>query len=202
MRPPASRSLRLLPLLVFFVLLGAASSQAQTASQLYAQGVQAYNQGDVEQAKRQLQLTLEVDKNFRPASALLNRIAQEQRVAGGAAPAAVVPTRSLERMVVPVEFRDTSLQSALEYIRQHIEGSTSGKTTVNFVLNVPPELANKKVTLQLDHVPVTELLRYIGELAGVSIQIQKYAILVTPAPGNTAPQTGGAAGPVPAASTP
>ena len=166
-------------LIVFLVSMDGA--RAQTASQLYTQAVQTYNQGDVEKAKHQLQLTLEVDKNFRPASALLNRIALEQRADGGATPAAAVPVRSLERMVVPVEFKDTSLQSALEYIRQHIESGSDGKTQVNFVLNVPPELANKRFTLQLDHVPVTELLRYIGESVGVSFEMQKYAIVVTPA---------------------
>ena len=110
----------------------------------------------------------------------MNRIALEQHAAGAAIPAATVPIKSLERMTVPVEFKDTTLQSALEYIRQHIESASGGKTQVNFVLNVPSELANKKVTLQLDHVPVTELLRYLGEIGGVSFQFQKYAILVTP----------------------
>ena len=163
------------------LLLSCHTVHAQTASQCYAQAVQAYNQGDIDGAKHQLALTLEIDKNFRPATALLQRIAQDQRASAGATPAAVVPVKSLERMVVPVEFKDTSLQSALEYIRQHIEAGSGGKTAVNFVLNVPPELANKRISLQLDHVPVTELLRYVGDLAGVSFQFQKYAIVVTPA---------------------
>ncbi len=169
------------------ILLICNDAHAQTASQCYGQAVQAYDQGDIEGAKRQLALTLEIDKNFRPATALLQRIAHAQVANAGATPAAVVPIKSLERMVVPVEFKDTSLQSALEYIRQHIEASSGGKTAVNFVLNVPPELANKKISLQLDHVPVTELLRYLGDLAGVSFQFQKYAIVVMPAGGAAAP---------------
>ena len=94
-------------------------------------------------------------------------------------------------MVVPVEFKDTSLQSALEFLRQHIASGSGDKLQVNFVLNVPPELANKRVTLQLDHVPVTEVLRYIGGLAGVSFEYQKYAILVTPATDLAAPRSAG-----------
>ena len=78
-------------------------------------------------------------------------------------------------MIVPVEFKDTSLQSAVEYL-----GSRSKQRrrqgAVNFVLNVPPELANKKVTLEMDHVPVTGSCGTSGELAGVSFQIEKYAI--------------------------
>ena len=192
MTSPAIRSFRFAALVLLVLLSGVNGARAQTASQLYTQAVQIYNQGDVEKAKRQLQLTLEVDKNFRPASALLNRIALEQHASGGATSPAMVPVKSLERMVVPVEFKDTSLQSALEYIRQHIESGSGGKTQVSFVLNVPPELANKHVTLQLDRVPVTELLRYLGESAGVSFEIQKYAIVVTPtaaAPAVVAPST-------------
>ena len=162
------------------ILLSGHKVHAQTASQCYAQAVQAYNQGDIDGAKRQLTLTLEIDKNFRPATALLQRIAQAQSASVGATPAAVVPVRSLERMVVPVEFKDTSLQSALEYIRERIEVASGGRTAVNFVQNVPPELANKRISLQMDHVPVTELLRYLGDLAGVNFQFQKYAIVVTP----------------------
>ena len=188
--------------LVVACVLGAAGARAQTAAQLYEQGVQAYNLGEVDQAKRKLQLTLEVDKNFRPASALLNRINLEQKTAGGAAPAAVVPVKTLDKTVVPVEFKDTSLDSALEYIKQHIATVSGGKMQVNFVLNVPPELAKKRVTLQLDHVPVTELLRYLGQLAGVNFEMQKYAILVTPANGGGSVQPGGAAAPALPAPTP
>ena len=84
-------------------------------------------------------------------------------------------------MVVPVEFKDTSLQSAVEYLRQQIEQRSGGRAKANFVLNVPPEVANKKVTLQMNHVPVTALLEYLGNLAGVSFSVEKYAIVVTPA---------------------
>ena len=169
------------------VLLGASGVRAQTASQLYAQGVQAYHDGDVEQAKRKLKLTLEVDSNFRPATALLGRIALEQQAASGNTPAVPVPARSLERMVVPVEFNDTSLQSALEYLKQRIASGSGGAIQVNFVVNLPPNLANKKVTLQMDHVPVAVLLHYLGDMTGVNFQVQKYAILVTPATATPAP---------------
>ena len=181
MNASRDRLIRTALLIVAVFLLGAHGVRAQTASQLYAQGVQAYEQGDVAQAKAKLQLTLEVDKNFRPATALLGRIALEQKATAGANPAATVPVKSLARLIVPVEFKDTTLQTALEYLRQHVDAASGGKTQVNFVLNLPPELANKKISLQLDHVPVTEVLRYIGDLAGVSFQVQPYAILVTPA---------------------
>ena len=158
------------PLLFWLILVVVVSgppvlAHAQTASQLYAQGVQAYDRGEIELAKVRLQRTLQVDQNFRPASALLSRIAQEQHAAGGAGAGGVLPVsrKTLDQMVVPVEFKDTTLQSAVEFLRQRIEQTSGGKSQVNFVLNVPPELANKRVTLRMDHVPVTELLEYVGK---------------------------------------
>ncbi len=153
------------------------------ASQLYGDAVQSYNSGDVAEAKRKLQLTLQVDKTFRPASDLLNRIslAEQQAKTGGGAGPAPVSVRVLEQTSFPLEFKDTSLQTALEYIRQQADEKSGGKAQMNFVLQVPPEIANKKITLRLNHVPVTEMLHYIGDLAGVKFQVQKYAIVVLPA---------------------
>lgn len=152
---------------------------AQTATQVYAEGVEAYKQGDVETAKHKLALALEIDRNFRPASALLSRIGSDQRAGGANAPG--IPFQALETTVVPVEFKETTLTSALEILRQRADETTGGKLKINFAVNLPPELASKRVTLKLDRVPITEVLRYVGELTGVSFQVQKYAIMVTPA---------------------
>ena len=51
-------------LIVLMVLLVAAPARAQTAAQLYARGVQAYEQGEIPLAKLRLQQTLKVDQNF------------------------------------------------------------------------------------------------------------------------------------------
>lgn len=171
-------------LLTVFSLV-ASRAQAQTAVQVYSEGMEAYKQGNADLAKRKLALALEIDKNFRPASALLNRINSDQRAGGAIAPG--MSAKTLERTVVPVEFKDTTLTSALEFLRQRADETTGGKLKINFAVNLPPELANKRVTLKLDRVPVSEVLKYIGELAGVSFQVQPYAIVVTPAVPTTAP---------------
>ena len=170
--------------------------QAQLPSQLYADAVAAYKAGKVAEAKHKLQLTLEIDKNFRPASEMLNRInlAQQQDRASGVTQ---MSPKVLEQTVFPVEFKETSLQTALEYIRQQAEEKSAGKAQLNFVLQVPPEVANKKITLRLSHVPVSEMLHYIGNLAGVSFEMQRYAIAVVPATAASAAAGSAAATPQP-----
>ena len=169
------------------------NASAQTATQVYAEGVEAYKQGDVETAKHKLAMALEIDRNYRPASLLLGKIASDQRASASGAPG--LSSRMLEKTVVPVEFKDTTLNSALEFLRQRADETTGGKLKLNFAVNLPPELANKRVTLKLDRVPVSEVLRYIGDLTGVRFEVQQYAILVTPAAAVSAPSS--AANPTP-----
>ena len=180
--------------LAAMTIMAIPEASAQTATQVYSEGVEAYKQGDVETAKHKLSLALEIDRNYRPASILLNRIATDQHAAAaGGAPG--LSSRMLDKTVVPVEFKDTTLNSALEFLRQRVDETTGGKLKLNFAVNLPPELANKRVTLKLDRVPISEVLRYIGDLTGVKFDVQQYAIMVTPAATISAPST--AANPTP-----
>ena len=196
MLPPPKFLLHPSAVLAFFLLAFAGPAgvvHAQTASQVYTQGVDALNQGDANGAKLKLQQALKIDPTFRPATALLARLAADQRQ--GAAPAVGLPARTLDRVIVPVEFSNTTLDSALEFIRQKAAEQSGGKLQINFAVNLPPEYLSKRLTLKMDHVPVMELLRYMGEQAGVQFERQPYAIAVTPAVAKTAVDSGAA--PVP-----
>lgn len=149
---------------------------AQSASQTYAQGVEAYNRGDADGARQKFKLALEIDRNFRPAVGMLNRMAAEKKQA-----ASPTLAKTLDRTPLSVEFSNTTLTSALEFIRSKVAEDSGNKLLLNFAVNLPPELANKKVTLKMDGVPVLEVLRYMGELTGVRFEKQQYAIMVTPA---------------------
>ena len=165
-------------------LLLPVAAWAQSASQLYTEATQTYNAGDTAAAKQKLRLALEVDPNFRPAAALLTKIASDEKQAG-AQPTGSSP-QALSKIVVPVDFKDTTLQTAIEALRQGVSEKSGGKVDVNFVLKLPPDLANKKISLHMDHVPATEVLRYMGSLAGVDFKLEQYAVVVVPA-GSGAP---------------
>ena len=173
-------------------LLNLGAAQAQTASQEYAQGVQALGDGDVEGAKGKLQLALQIDPQFRPASALLARIAAAQKPG---APSPGLSEKTLEQTLLSVEFNATTLGSAIEYLRQRVAQDSGGKLQINFAVNLPPDLVNKRVTLKLDRVPLSEVMRYLGDMAGVKFERQPYAIAVTPA---GSPSAAGATNPLPA----
>ena len=158
---------------------GPSTARAQSASQFYTEAVQTYEAGDIAGAKQKLRLALEVDKNFRPAAALLTKIASDEKQAG--AQPMGVSAQTLSKVIVPIDFKDTSLQTAIEILRQRISEKSGGKVEVNFVLKLPPDLANKRISIHLDRVPATEVMRYIGSLAGVEFKIEQYAVMVVPA---------------------
>lgn len=178
------------------VALFATSSavRGQNASQIYTEATQNYDAGDIAGAKQKLRLALEVDKNFRPAAALLSKITADEKQAG--AQPVGVSAQTLSKVIVPIEIKDTSLQTAIEILRQRISEKSGGKVEVNFVVKLPPDLANKRVSLHLDHVPASEVMRYLGSVAGVDFKIEQYAVMVVPA--SAPPSAGSSPGVSPA----
>jgi len=74
-------------------------------------------------------------------------------------------------------------------LKQLLEKQTSGKTQINFVVQLSPDvLQTQIINLKLADVPFTEVLRYVGDLAHVTFVFEKYAVVVkgvetsTPAP--------------------
>ena len=104
--------------------------------------------------------------------------------------------QTLSKVIVPVDFKDTSLQTAIEMLRQRISEKSGGKVEVNFVLKLPPDLTNKKISMHLDRVPATEVMRYMGSLAGVDFKMEQYAVMVVPA-GSGAPSAAVSPAPTP-----
>ena len=171
----------LLPLLVLTAwFIGGELARAQESfQQVYAEAQRAYLGGNLEVAKQKFLLALELNPKHQPVQNYLRMIRAQEEQAGGANP----QQKELQALVLPqVKFREASLDSALEYLKQQA-ATSAGKTQVNFVSQLPPEMAEKKVTLNLTNVPFTEALRYLGEVGGVTFEIQRYAVLVKPRAG-------------------
>lgn len=98
---------------------------------------------------------------------------------------------SYDGVILPkVNFREASLSSVLDLLRQQVEEVTEGGTLINFVAQLPPEKLAQKISLSLQNVPLPAVLKYVGELAGVQFVSEQYAIVVKPltkvAPADTA----------------
>lgn len=145
----------------------------QSVQQLLTEAQKAYMSGDIETAKRYFQMVNRADPRNVTAIGFLRRIAVEGKKGGGN-----TMEKQLASVIIPkVEFREATLGSVLEYLKQTLEKTTGGQASVSFIVlrDVP---VTQQVTLSVTNIPFTEVLRYIGGLADVQFAYEKYGVVV------------------------
>ena len=168
-----------LPLLGCLALLAlSVASVAESTQELLTQAQVAYQKGEVETAKKLFKAVLQSAPGNPTAIGFLKMIAAEEKKK----PAGSSIQKQLETLIVPkVEFKEATLGSVLDFLKQTAAKVSEGKTAVNFVVQLPEDqVKTKTVTLSLTNVPMSEVLRYLGGLADIDFAYEKYAILVKP----------------------
>jgi hypothetical protein len=170
------KSLPTLALTLLLPLLAPAAPPVEGVQQLLTEAQTAYARGDITTAKANFEMVYKIDPRNQVAIGYLRRI----RAAEGAGTKGVDQEKSLAAVILPkVEFREATLGSALDYLKQAIAKASDGKQAVNFVAQVPEEqLKTQPVTLNLTNIPATEALRYLGGVAGLEFRYEKYAVVV------------------------
>lgn len=151
-----------------------------TVQQVYEDAIRAYHSGDLVSAKAGLERVVRADPRFSTARAQLAVITHKlkEREASGA----TAMQRDLESVIVPsIDFNDATLGSVIEFIPQKTAELTDKKIQPSIVFRGDPALlTQKKVTLKLTNMPMSEVLRYVGELTGIEFKFEKYAIVASP----------------------
>lgn len=99
--------------------------------------------------------------------------------------------RQLKNIIIPrLEFRQTTLGDAIEYLRQEsrrLEFTTSSPSEsggVNVILGnavgTPAVSPNIRITLTLERIPLVDALKYVGAQAGLRVKIEPYAVSLVP----------------------
>jgi Tfp pilus assembly protein PilF len=147
---------------------------AQTAQETYIKAVRAYQAGEVDTARQLFEQVLQTDPQNKGAIAFLGRI----RATSGSATTLKL---ELDRLMVPsVDFRDASLSAVLDFLPQLAQKESGGKMALNIVRAFPKEYGEEKmVTLALSNVPMSAVLTYVGRVAGVKIEYQPRAVVVS-----------------------
>ncbi|MCF6311441.1 MAG: hypothetical protein L3J39_03225 [Verrucomicrobiales bacterium] len=89
----------------------------------------------------------------------------------------------LAKLNVPnVEFDKASLATVMEYLTAKSSEISGGKVVANFIYKGSNEdKESKTVTLKLGNVPMTEVIRYVGQLTGTKFKYEEYAVVGIPA---------------------
>ncbi len=159
-----------------FLTLLSGAAMADSVADLLKEAQTAYQKGDMETAKRAFEMVYALDAHNQTAITFLRRIKAAAPKAGGAKER----ERQLAAVILPqVNFKEATLGSALDYVKQQVAKVTEGKVPLSFVLQVPEEtMKTTVVTLSLANVPVTEVLRYVGGLANVTFSYEQFAVVV------------------------
>jgi hypothetical protein len=159
-------------LLLFCTVFQLAALGQDATQQLLTDAQRNYFRGDLEAAKTGFQQVLAIDPRNEAALRYLRMIqAQEKKTGGGGA----VQKQLRELTIARVEFRQATLDSALEYLKQE-----AARNNVQASFVVKPDVNQmQKITLSLGNVPFTEVLRYIGDLAKVNFNVERHAIVVS-----------------------
>lgn len=93
----------------------------------------------------------------------------------------------LAKLNVPsVEFDNASLGTVMAYLTQKSTEISDGKVVANFIYKGSNEdKESKMVTLKLGNVPMTEVIRYVGQLTGTKFKYEEYAVVGIPATQDT-----------------
>ena len=159
---------------VFLMVAGGGELAALTVGEVFNQGVQAYREGELAEARRKFELVLENDPGHPAARAYLRRIELDSRR----------PQSYLDRLegvaIAGVNFRQATLDSVLDFLVQSVRESSDGELALNFVPKLTAdEMRRRRLTLQLQsRVPLTEVLRYVGQLADVNFRNDTHALIV------------------------
>jgi hypothetical protein len=154
-------------------LLAAVAAADPTEPQLMAEAQRAYVGGDYDTASQLFTQVIEMDPNNTLAIQYLRNI---RKALAGTQTTQQDPIKSL---VIPeINFRSATFSAALDFFKQ---AAAKQSVNVSFVPNLPPELLNKPITLSLTQVPFLAALDYLCQLDGSTYNVEKYAIVITPA---------------------
>ncbi len=157
------------------LLFLAFSPLAAQQSEMQAEAVRAFQAGDYATARSLFESLLSIEPQNAAARNYLRAIAQREKGGRGLEGA-------LGKILIPkVDFRDVTVHEAVAFVSQRVRELSGGKQSVNVVwLATPEQTGNARVTLSLQNVPASDVLRYIGDSANLRFSFEALAVTIKP----------------------
>ena len=100
-----------------------------------------------------------------------------------------VLTKRLATIIFPlVQFRAASPQDIIDYLRHESGKFATDKTEVNFVWQVPDNVQLSPITLSLKNIPLSDVLNYATQLAGLRYRVEPHAVVIYKPDPNVRPE--------------
>jgi hypothetical protein len=165
----------LLASLAIFTMVEAAD---QSVQQVFEEGKTLLYGGQTAAAAEKFQEVLRRDPRHAPARFYLAKATPKD----GGPKGNVLEQKMTQVMVGKIDFSDAPLGEVIEYIGDKTEELTEGAFRPNIVYKGPREdLTARRVTLKVSGIPMSEILRYVGEMTHTRFKYGEYAIEGIPA---------------------
>ena len=154
-------------------LMITASVQAEDLNAVYQQGRSAFYQGDFNTAQQLLSRVAAANPKHPDTVRMLAYIRANHR-----APDNPLKTQYAAVILPKVEMSDVTLTEAIEGLRALSKNASGGKVVPNVIVK-GEELAQRKLSLSLSNIPLTEALNYVTQLAGAKATYDKHAVILS-----------------------
>lgn len=148
-------------------------SRGEDLNAVFQQGRAAYYKGDLDTAYKLLSRVAAANPRHAETANMLAYIRANHQPKDESLKA------QYSSVTLPkVEMADVTLTEAIEGLRAMSKNASNGKVTPNVIVK-GEELGQRKLTLSLSNVPLSEALNYVTQLVGAKATYDKHAVILT-----------------------
>lgn len=160
-------------LAAFFWAAVPMSVSGEDLNAVYQQGRAAFYQGDFAKADQLLSRVAAANPRHQDTNNMLGYIRAHHKAKD------VTLQKQYESLILPkVEFGDVTLSEALEGLRALAKNASNGKVVPNIIVR-GEELGQRKVSLTLANIPLSEALNYLTQLTSTKATYDKHAVTIS-----------------------
>ena len=169
-------------LLTFFAALALAplaSAQSESDRNLYVDAVSDFKSARYEEAVQKFAILVRKYPKDAKLRYYLNN--SRLRLIDNQVPKGTVEAE-LSQVVLPkFQVQGASLDLVFDYLSAKATELSDGKVKANFIYKgTQDERERQNISLNLTNIPITEVIRYVGEITGTHFDYEKHAIVATP----------------------
>ena len=157
----------------FFMSAAGFSAKAEDLNTVYQQGRAAYYRGDLETAFQLLSRVAAANPQHVETANMLTYIRAHHQPADNS-----LKNQYAAITLPKVEMSDVTLTEAIEGLRALSKNASGGKVMPNVIVK-GEELAQRKLSLSLSNVPLSEALNYVTQLVGAKAAYDKHAVILS-----------------------
>ncbi len=148
-------------------------SKAEDLNAVYQQGRAAYYKGDMQTAFQLLSRVAAANPKHAETANMLAYIRANHQPKDDS-----LKTQYASVTLPKVEMADVTLAEAIEALRTLSKNASGGKIVPNVIVK-GEGLAEKKLSLSLSNVPLSEALNYVVQLVGAKATYDKHAVILS-----------------------